>query len=441
MNRDPGHRIEVQRKKIKELYKSDKISQNCHDVLLRFADAIDRTKVKRQITDGDGNTVSCSLNTGRQYVESVRICATHGIDFSDTSTEEVNDVLIWMYDEENMAGKTLSIYVAALKKLFRSQPLGVDPETLKSFPQNSSPRHDETDLFSDDDIQALRRAAEQTEFPNRDRAFLELLIYTGQRIMALLTLRMDDVDVENGYIYLNKSYASEYDGLKGALRRGRRRPMFGAKKYAKEFKRYHPYQDHDNPFFFVANSSYSSSSPENFWSKSAANNFLGRLKKKSGIDKPTNPHNFRHYFATIMYRDYGLRPETIKMLLGHVKGSMVFETTYSHVIDADHIDAAEEAVGTKEPEPSDPLTPEICPTCNELLQDDWRACPNCGQEFGPTVENDIDAAADDLQDEVIDRALDSDTDLSESDAAVLDALLDAVDDPDALANRLRRLGD
>ena len=441
MDRNPGHQIEVERENLKELANGGEISPECRDILLEYTDAVDRTKARHQIIDEDGNPVSLSLNTAKRYVANTRICATHGIDFSNTSANEVNDALIWMHDEAGKSSGVLASYVAALKHLFKFRDLRVEPKDLKIFTPDSSPRHDQTDLFDDSDIQALRQAAEETRFPKRDRALLELLIFTGQRIQALLTLRMDDVDVEEGYIYLNDEYAEKYDGLKGALRRGRKRPMFGAKKSVQRYKRYHPYKDHDNPFFFVSNPRTPSSSPEQFWSQTACKSLLRRLKEIADIDKPTNAHNFRHYFATIMYRDYDLRPETIKMLMGHVKGSTVFETTYSHVIEADHIETAEEAIGVKEPESSNPLTPEICPTCNELLQDDWRACPSCGEEFGPAIENDIDAAADDLQDEVTDRALDNDTDLSEGDAAVLDAVLDAVDDPDALANRLRRLGD
>ncbi|GAA0475008.1 site-specific integrase (plasmid) [Halococcus dombrowskii] len=440
MDRNPGHQIELERENLRELANEGEISTECCDILLEYADAVDRTKARHQIIDEDGNAVSLSLNTAKRYVANTRIHATHGIDFSDTSADEVNDVLIWMHDEAGKSDSTLATYVGALKLLFEFRDLGVEPENLRTFSSDSSPRHDQTDLFDDSDIQALRQAAEETRFPKRDRAFLELLIFTGQRVTALLTLRMEDVDVEEGYIYLNAEYADKYDGLKGALRRGRKRPMFGAKKSVQQYKRYHPYKDHDNPFFFVSDPKSFYGNPEKFWSKSASKSLLRRLKEMAEIEKPTNPHNFRHYFATIMYRDYGLRPETIKMLLGHVKGSTVFETTYSHVIDADHIATAEEAVGIKEPESSNPLTPEICPTCNELLQDDWRACPSCGEEFGPAIENDIDAAADNLQDEVTDRALDSDTDLSEGDAAVLDAVLDAVDDPDALANQLRQLG-
>jgi hypothetical protein len=62
------------------------------------------------------------------------------------------------------------------------------------------------DMFTEDEGNALRRACGQSELPTRNRALLELLIFTGQRLGALLTLRIGDVDTREGYIYLNDDY-------------------------------------------------------------------------------------------------------------------------------------------------------------------------------------------------------------------------------------------
>jgi integrase/recombinase XerD len=74
----------------------------------------------------------------------------------------------------------------------------------------------------------------------------------------------------------------------------------------------------------------------------------------------------------------------------------------------------------------------VCPTCGELLEDDWRQCPVCEETFGPSeaVEN----AAAEAEAEITDTALDED--LSTEERTAMKAILAAVDDPTALAESL-----
>lgn len=121
----------------------------------------------------------------------------------------------------------------------------------------------------------------------------------------------------------------------------------------------------------------------------------------AGVEKPDGQmaHAFRHYFVTVCYRDYGMDPSTIKHLIGYSDASTVMETTYQHLTDHAHVDAAREATGmeTDASEESDQsLTPETCPTCNEPLPPNAKACPYCGMVFTP----DAVAAQDAMQEKV-----------------------------------------
>lgn len=63
---------------------------------------------------------------------------------------------------------------------------------------------DERDMFTKADVKALRGACDHP----RNRALLEMLIYCGQRINALLTLRIKDIPKTEdgsleGVFYLN----------------------------------------------------------------------------------------------------------------------------------------------------------------------------------------------------------------------------------------------
>lgn len=164
---------------------------------------------------------------------------------------------------------------------------------------------------------------------------------------------------------------------------------------------------------------------------------MRRIGTYAGIDKPVNAHNFRHYFATIMYRDYDLDRDTIRMLLGHVKGSSALEKTYSHLFDEDYIRKAEEALGYREKEQRSPFTPETCPTCGELLEEHWRRCPACDERFAPG-EEDIKDLAKEVREEVTNVALSED--LTPEEREGLRALLTVIDDPAVLARKLAESG-
>jgi integrase len=329
---------------------------------------------------------------------------------------------------------TLIGYQCGAQAFYRYHDLGIDPDDIHVYNDTSEPRHDERDMFTEEDVEALRRACGESQLPTRNRALLELLIFTGQRIGALLTLKIGDIDIQEGYMYLNEEYDAENGGLKGALDRGRKRPMFGARKYVRDWIQYHPEGDDPDAWLFIGDPSHWKTDPDGHWAKVSADRVLRRIGEAAEIDKPVNAHNFRHYCATVLYRDYDLDRDTIRMLFGHKEGSTVLEETYTHLFDEDYIEKAEVKLGYREEEERNPFTPETCPTCGEILQDDWRQCPNCQEVFAPGQEA-VEEMASDVQEEVTTAAL-SEEDLTAEERAGLKTLLEVVDDPAALAAKL-----
>jgi len=139
----------------------------------------------------------------------------------------------------------------------------------------------------------------------------------------------------------------------------------------------------------------------------------------------------------VMKRDHDVDPATIKMLFGHVEGSDALEKTYQHLFDADYIEKAEVALGVRdEDDGPKSFTPDICPTCGELLEEHWRRCPSCDEVFGPSEDfaEQLDEARDRARDEGM-SSLDPDT------VAVAQAISEAGADPAGLAETLAALDD
>lgn len=210
----------------------------------------------------------------------------------------------------------------------------------------------------------------------------DLLIYTGQRREALRTLRVKDVDVDDGTYRLNP----EVDGLKGADDTNGKRPLLGAKGSIRTWLDYHPAPDEPDAYLITARPSYSAVDPHEPVSGETIRRIMADIKADTDIQKPMNPHAMRHNFVTIAKRDYDLPDDTIKYLVGHSPASQVMETTYSHLSGDDHVERAEEAWGIRDPEKDSPLTPDVCDICGNPLEPNSKACSRCGNVYTPDAK-------------------------------------------------------
>ena len=434
----PRDLVDREKRRIESLTDDGTLTAECRDRLLEYADALDPKTVRHQYDNPHGKTDEFSVRSVAAYLGPLRRTAADGLDLPSASAAEFNAAIDAKHDDDGLAKSTLSTYQVAASHFYRyHDDLGVDPDDIRVYNAPSKPKHDEADLFTEEEVAALRDACGETRNPVRNRALLELLIFTGQRIGALLTLRVKHVELNprgnnNAYILLNDDYDGEHGGLKGALARGRKRPMFGATKYVRDWIDYHPHGADPDDWLFVGDPSHWKTDPDDHLSQPSASQRLKQIAKEAGVSKPVNPHNFRHYCATVLYRDYDLDRDTIRMLFGHVEGSSALEEVYSHVLDADYIRKAEEAMGYREPDESTPFTPDTCPTCGELLKDGWRQCPACQEVFGPTEA--VEDMAESVRESATDAALGEDLSADERDG--LKAMLDAVDDTGALADML-----
>jgi len=280
---------------------------------------------------------------------------------------------------------------------------------------------DKRDMFDPEEIQSMRDACRN----KRDRAFLELLIFTGQRHNALRNLKIRDVEPERGASGV--IHIPDKQGMKGA--EGQRKPMLGAQKAVQEWLRAHPTGDGDDYFLthIYEWSGHDSIEQGDRLSRDALGRITKRLADRADINKPANPHQFRHYFATQMISKHDMTMDHVRGLLGHAPGSRELERTYQHLVDDDYIESAEVATGIQE-EHEESLTPATCFTCNEPLQPSWSACPNCGRVYGPGA-NDVHEEVEQVKTEAGLKTMDSE------ERAAVQTIVERLDD-DAI-NQLR----
>lgn len=351
------------------------------EAVREFLDAKDPNVLT--VTDDDDTTKSNA--TLAQYAYHLRHITTR---FDTPLTEAIADGLNQYFSEliegthsaaptDGYASGTVRQKQGIVRKFYRYHDgLGVDPEAIAMLPAQET-HVDDRDLYTEAEIEALRDACENP----RDRCLLELLIYTGQRIGALLTLRVKDVDPDEDVFWLN----GDADGLKGADQRGEKRPLLGAKAAVRSWLQYHPTGDPDDYLLTcLPGKGTASGTPGDRLHYTSAKQRLDKLGEAADIeDKPVTAHMFRHYFVTVAKRDYDLDNDTIKYLLGHAADSSVMETTYAHLTADDFIERAREGAGEIEIQMASPLTPPECHICDEPLEDHWKACPACGERYAP----------------------------------------------------------
>ena len=286
---------------------------------------------------------------------------------------------------EGLAKSTIINYQSSLRRFYQYHDFGIDPEAIPLFSQDE-PKIDPNDILDKDEIEKIRDAIDNP----RDRAVFELLLNTGQRREAIRTLRIKDIDIQEGRYRLNP----EVDGLKGATKRDGYRPLLGARGPVRTWLDFHPAPDDDEAYLITQRPNWSAVDPYEPVSGETIRRIMADIKEKAEIEKPMHPHMMRHNFVTMAKRDYELPDDTVKYLIGHDTSSMIMERTYSHLSDTDHIRRAEEGFGIAEVEEST-LTPEACNMCGNPLGKSDRACSYCGEVYAPdakAVLDDVESA-------------------------------------------------
>lgn len=385
---DPRYKYERNREAMKncaEIRFADK------QAIGEYLDAIDPETLTKSFVNGDGQNETKSTNTLRTYVYGLkRVAEVSEKPLVEADVTDLNELMSGLRDgsiehenvkDDGYSKSYLKPWQAALRGFYSyHEDLGVDPEKIVIYTQENN-KVDERDMYTREEVEQLRNAVDNP----RDRCMLELFLNTGLRIRAIQTLRIKDVDPQEGatgVYWLN----TDVEGLKGAGENGSKRPLLGAKRAVYDWLQYHPTSDDPDSFLVTPRKDHPWGVEGDQLSQSTMRQTLKKIAAEASVEKPPNPHNFRHYFVTMCKRQYNMDDATIKHLIGHGESSTVMETTYSHLSDEDHIQAAEGAAGFREEEDESPFTPPVCPTCGDNLAPDAKACENCGDVFSPNAK-------------------------------------------------------
>jgi len=208
--------------------------------------------------------------------------------------------------------RTLSALRTFFRFLLQEGKLDVNPTNLVEAPkiQRTLPG-----VLSMDEVELLLRQPDQNSPRGfRDAAMLELLYATGIRVSELITLTMDRVNFEVGYLT--------------PLGKGNRERIIPLGEVARDRVQLYLREGHPklarkamSNYLFI-NGSGKALTRQGFWK------IIKKYQKKAGIEKRVTPHTLRHSFAThLLERGADLR--SVQSMLGHVDISTT--QIYTHV--------------------------------------------------------------------------------------------------------------
>jgi len=242
-------------------------------------------------------------------------------------------------------------------------------------------------LLTEEDVRKLINAARTP----RDRAFVAVLYESGARIseIALLRLKHVQFDAYGAKLLVN--------GKTGP----RRVRVISAAPLLTEWINAHPRKDDPEAYLWITSRA---GAPK----YTTLTCLLTRLAAAAGVNKPVNPHTFRHSRATHLASH--LTESQMKEYFGWVQASRM-AAVYVHLSGRDVDDALLKLYGVKKDKADkteSTLKPRVCPRCETQNPCTNRFCSLCGQPLDEKVA--MQMLKDDLQyrraDEILDSMLD-----------------------------------
>ncbi|MBN1401058.1 MAG: tyrosine-type recombinase/integrase [Anaerolineae bacterium] len=312
---------------------------------MRLSQAIKGFLIARSADGYSENTLNIFRNhLGRQLIEFLG-----DIEVDAVTPQDLQGFMAWLRegyipkrrngDTSPLSPSSLSNAWCSIRSFFRwaSEELGIErPDLLLRQPKWVRP---EITPFSPEEVARLLAAAEYTSeavthgrssfrmrraTAHRDRAILLLLLDTGLRVSECARLRVQDVVMETGEVYVRAFGSGQKTKSRHVyLGKAARRALW---HYLAKRDDLHP----DDPLFEAR---------DRPMDRNSIRHIMMRLGERSGV-LGVYPHRFRHTFA-IQYLRNGGDVFTLQRLLGHSTLDMVKH--YVALADADVAEAHRKA--------------------------------------------------------------------------------------------------
>lgn len=235
----------------------------------------------------------------------------------DLTKEDMKEYVTHLMAEAK-SNSTISRSAASIKSLYRylvSKKLA--EENIATDIELPKVTRKEPMVLTDREIERLLEQPDTTELKGqRDKTMLEILYATGIRVTELVSLRLDDVSLTNGFIKVKKKNSERHIPL-GNL------AVKCLKEYIDKVRPLLIRSEEEKTLFINTNGQ--KMTRQGYWK------ILKQYKDQAKIDKDITPHTIRHSFAVHMLEN-GAEIKTVQELLGHTDvASTMLYTQIAHM--------------------------------------------------------------------------------------------------------------
>jgi len=363
----------------------------------------DRPHLKRFITKQDGRLEPSSMY---QYLRNIRLTGNRlgrpittlsEIEFDEHIYDLRNSAEYGRGDSRGVSDSTARNVQAAIRALLTTVYSDDEDHWAHDYDyvvvnDADTPTGDE--MLSSEDIQDLIDGANNV----RDVALIEFLADTGVRRTLAGSLRVGDVDLDGDTATFRPN--PNATGLKGADIKDY--PLIDCVATLRNYLRTtHPRPDRDDVALFhkMSGAGYEiSEDDDGSMSPGNMRKQLMAAADRGGVDRPVNPHNFRHSAVTRMRREGYTRSEVEHRVCWEVDSDMW--QVYEHITAAEHNDSIFEKAGVVDDGDAEDPVRETCGNCHEAVAPYHQYCPRCGSPVTPETRDVFEQAQDSMVDDL-----------------------------------------
>ena len=238
----------------------------------------------------------------RDIVQFDRYFSEKGEKIFDLTKEDMQEYIEHL-KEVGKSNSTISRSTASLKSFYRylvNKKLA--EENIAEGIEAPKVDRKEPMILTTSEIETLLEQPNLSELKGqRDKAMLEILYATGIRVTELVSLRIEDVNLNSGYIKVKKKNSERHIPLGN-------RSLKCLKEYIEKVRPLLIRTEEEKTLFINTNGQ--KMTRQGYWK------ILKQYKEQAKIDKDITPHTIRHSFAVHMLQN-GAEIKTVQELLGH----------------------------------------------------------------------------------------------------------------------------
>ena len=228
---------------------------------------------------------------------------TKDLKYNKVKEEDIKAYLEYLVEEQNKKPSTISRMIASIRSFYqyevKNKKISADPTENVQSPkiEKKAPC-----ILTTKEVELLLEQPTDADLKGiRDKAMLEFAYATGMRVTEIISLNVEDVNIEQEYVEC-KTGKKKRDIPLGKM------ALNAVKEYLNKARDVMVKTDKEKALFVNVNGKRLTR--QGFWK------IIKYYQEQAHIDKDITPHTLRHSFATHLLQN-GAELKAIQTMLGH----------------------------------------------------------------------------------------------------------------------------